>query len=91
MVAQVAALEPDTAAKIAQPTTFTCSSRPGNACIHGARPLNIDAGCALVDEGASAITTSYRFLVLFQRELQAALPVPVWTSGRVSDGRNSTV
>ena len=41
MVAQVAALEPDTAAKIAQPATLTCSSRPGSACIHGARPRNM--------------------------------------------------
>jgi hypothetical protein len=40
----------------------------------------IDAGLALVDEGAGAITTSCGFLALFQRELQAALPVPVWTS-----------
>jgi hypothetical protein len=40
----------------------------------------IDAGRALVDEGATAIATSCGFLVLFQRELQAALPVPVWTS-----------
>ena len=40
----------------------------------------IDAGRVLVDEGATAITTSCGFLVLFQRELQAALPVPVWTS-----------
>jgi hypothetical protein len=43
------------------------------------RPF-VDAGLALVAEGASAITTSCGFLVLFQRELQAALPVPVWTS-----------
>jgi len=40
----------------------------------------IDAGRALVDDGATAITTSCGFLVLFQRELQAELPVPVWTS-----------
>ncbi|MEO8060091.1 MAG: aspartate/glutamate racemase family protein [Burkholderiales bacterium] len=40
----------------------------------------IDAGRALVAEGASAITTSCGFLVLFQHELQAALPVPVWSS-----------
>ena len=40
----------------------------------------IEAGRALVTEGASAITTSCGFLVLFQSELQAALPVPVWTS-----------
>jgi len=40
----------------------------------------IDAGHALVADGASAITTSCGFLVLFQSALQAALPVPVWTS-----------
>ena len=40
----------------------------------------IAAGHTLVAAGASAITTSCGFLVLFQRELQAALPVPVWTS-----------
>jgi hypothetical protein len=40
----------------------------------------IDAGLALVANGASALTTSCGFLVLFQSELQAALPVPVWTS-----------
>jgi hypothetical protein len=40
----------------------------------------IDAGRELVAEGASAITTSCGFLVLFQQALQAALPVPVWTS-----------
>ena len=43
------------------------------------RPF-IAAGHALVAEGATAISTSCGFLVLFQRELQAALPVPVWTS-----------
>ena len=40
----------------------------------------IAAGRTLVDDGATAITTSCGFLVLFQGELQAALPVPVWTS-----------
>ena len=40
----------------------------------------IAAGHALVREGATAITTSCGFLVLFQQALQAALPVPVWTS-----------
>ena len=61
--------------------------------VHGASPQRvvrerdaallqafIGAGRALVAEGASAITTSCGFLVLFQHELQAALPVPVWTS-----------
>ncbi|MEQ1682123.1 MAG: aspartate/glutamate racemase family protein [Burkholderiaceae bacterium] len=53
----------------------------------------IEAGLALVAEGASAITTSCGFLVLFQRELQAALPVPVWTSSLLllSDLRHAGV
>jgi hypothetical protein len=40
----------------------------------------IDAAWQLVDQGARALTTSCGFLVRYQRELQAALPVPVWTS-----------
>jgi len=40
----------------------------------------IDSARQLVDEGARAITTSCGFLVLFQAAMQAALPVPVWTS-----------
>jgi hypothetical protein len=40
----------------------------------------IDAGRALVDEGCCAISTSCGFLARWQRELQAALPVPVWAS-----------
>jgi len=43
-------------------------------------PAFVDAGRALVAQGASAIATSCGFLVQFQRELQAALPAPVWTS-----------
>ena len=35
---------------------------------------------ALVGEGAGAIATGCGFLALHQRELQAALPVPVWSS-----------
>lgn len=49
-------------------------------CDHALLQPFIDAGLALVAEGASAVTTSCGFLVLFQRELQAALPVPVWAS-----------
>lgn len=40
----------------------------------------IDAAKVLIDEGADAIATSCGFLALWQHELQAALPVPVWTS-----------
>jgi len=40
----------------------------------------VRAGHELVQEGAMALTTSCGFLARWQRELQAALPVPVWTS-----------
>lgn len=40
----------------------------------------VEAGRRLVAEGAAALTTSCGFLVRFQAALQAALPVPVWTS-----------
>ncbi len=40
----------------------------------------IAAGRALVAEGARALSTSCGFLARWQLELQAALPVPVWTS-----------
>jgi hypothetical protein len=38
----VAADEPEIAAKIVQPMTFTCSRRPGSNAAHGASPLNKD-------------------------------------------------
>jgi Asp/Glu/hydantoin racemase len=40
----------------------------------------VAAALALVAEGCDAIATSCGFLARWQRELQAALPVPVWTS-----------
>jgi len=40
----------------------------------------IDAARELVEAGCGAISTSCGFLALFQRELQAALPVPVASS-----------
>ena len=43
MVAQVAADEPDTAAKMVQPMTLVCSSRPGSRSSQGARPLNMSS------------------------------------------------
>lgn len=61
--------------------------------VHGASPQRVvregdpallqpfvDAARTLVAQGAAAITTSCGFLVRWQAELQAALPVPVWTS-----------
>ena len=41
IVAQVAADEPEMAAKMVQPTTLVCSSRPGSLSIQGARPRNM--------------------------------------------------
>ena len=43
-------------------------------------PPFVAAARALVDEGVGAIATSCGFLARWQRELQSALPVPVWTS-----------
>ena len=40
----------------------------------------VDAACALVADGAAALTTSCGFLVRWQAQLQACVPVPVWTS-----------
>ena len=40
----------------------------------------VQAGLDLVREGATALATSCGFLARWQRELQAALPVPVWSS-----------
>jgi len=40
----------------------------------------IEAGEQLIDEGADILTTSCGFLAMFQKELQADLPVPVFTS-----------
>ena len=43
MVAQVAADEPETAAKIVQPMMLVCSSLPGTRSSHGARPRNMSS------------------------------------------------
>jgi hypothetical protein len=40
----------------------------------------IDAARALERDGVSALTTSCGFLALFQREMAAAVAVPMWTS-----------
>lgn len=76
---------------IGNPTTFAHPVR--YAVVRGASPQRVvrerdpallqpfvDAGRDLVAQGVDAIATSCGFLVLFQRELQAELPVPVWTS-----------
>jgi Asp/Glu/hydantoin racemase len=40
----------------------------------------VDAARALEREGVAALTTSCGFLALFQREMAAAVAVPMWTS-----------
>ena len=42
-VAVVAAEEPEIAANMVQPSTFTCSSRPGRRVVHGASPVKSEA------------------------------------------------
>ena len=60
----------------------------------------IDAARALEEDGATAITTSCGFLALFQRELAAAVCVPMWTSSllliagieaRLGEGRRAGI
>ena len=52
----------------------------------GLLPTFIDAGRELVARGAAGITTNCGFLALFQRELAAALAVPVATSSLMQAG-----
>ncbi len=76
---------------VGHPASFTMPVR--HRVVDGASPLRVvrgtdtallapfaEAARALVAAGAAAITTSCGFLVRFQQALQAALPVPVWTS-----------
>lgn len=55
-----------------------------NRVVHAADPALlapfIDAARSLADAGCDAIATGCGFLARWQRELQAAVPVPVWTS-----------
>lgn len=48
----------------------------------------IEGAKELIAQGVKAITTSCGFLVIFQREMADALPVPVFTYVRVVDGPN---
>jgi Asp/Glu/hydantoin racemase len=76
---------------IGNPQTFAFAVR--YRTVHGASPRRvvverdrallapfIDAARELEREGVAAVTTSCGFLALFQREMAAALAVPVWTS-----------
>lgn len=58
-------------------------ANPKNVVFGGAEGLLepfIESALQLVAEGARAITTSCGFLAIYQKELAAALPVPVFTS-----------
>lgn len=60
-----------------------CGASPRRVVVERDRALLapfIDAARALESEGVAAVTTSCGFLALFQREMAAALAVPVWTS-----------
>src|SRR5204863_7229406 len=57
MVAQVAAEEPDTVPKMAQPRILTCIRRPGSQPSQGARPSNISSE-SLVRNRISPIQTN---------------------------------
>src|SRR3954464_1647761 len=67
MVAQVAAEEPETAAKIVQPITLVCSRRPGSRPTHGARPRNM-LSLSLVRNRISPIQTNSGRAVRVQLE-----------------------
>jgi hypothetical protein len=51
----------------------------------------IDAATELVDDGCAAIATSCGFLARWQRELQAALPVPLWSSALLQLGEQQAL
>lgn len=51
----------------------------------------IGAAQTLVAGGCDAIATSCGFLALWQRELQAALPVPVWSSALLQLGEQQAL
>ncbi|HEY3634699.1 MAG TPA: aspartate/glutamate racemase family protein [Caldimonas sp.] len=76
---------------IGNPATFAFPVRyrtvrgasPRRVVVEGDRALLapfVDAARALAADGVAAIATSCGFLALFQRELAAAVAVPVWTS-----------
>jgi Asp/Glu/hydantoin racemase len=76
---------------VGHPDTFGFAVRP--CMVHGATPELVvrgsdpallqpfvEAALDLVEQGCQAIGTSCGFLARWQLELQAALPVPVWSS-----------
>src|SRR5216684_3272801 len=82
MVAQVAAEEPETVPKIAQPRILTCIRRPGSQPSQGARPSNISSE-SLVRNRISPIQTNIGSAASVQ---EAAEPQNDWkrfTSGGV--------
>src|SRR2546430_965813 len=83
IVAQVAAEEPEIAAKIVQPTTLVWSSRPGMRDIHGARPRNMSSD-SLERNRISPIQMNSGSAVKVQLELDSQTLLP----SRLTIGRS---
>src|SRR2546430_3710117 len=82
IVAQVAAEDPDTVPKMAQPRMFTCISRPGSQPSHGARPSNISSE-SLVRNRISPIHTNNGSAASVHDELDPQNDWNRFTSGGV--------
>src|SRR3954469_14445652 len=82
MVAQVAADEPDTVPKMAQPRMFTCMRRPGSQPSQGARPSNISSE-SLVRNRISPIHTNIGNAASVQEALEPQKDWKRFTSGGV--------
>ena len=80
IVAQVAAEDPETVPKIAQPRMFTCIRRPGSQVSHGARPSNI----------SSESFVRYRISPI-QMNSGSAVSVQLLTEPQMVDGMTSSI
>src|SRR6267142_556196 len=82
MVAQVAAEDPDTVPKIAQPRMFTCINRPGSQPSHGESPSNISSE-SLVRYRISPIQTNIGSAARVHEALEPQNDWKRFTSGGV--------
>src|SRR5882672_7512499 len=82
MVAQVAAEDPDTVPKIAQPRMFTCINRPGSQPSHGESPSNISSE-SLVRYRISPIQTNIGSAASVHEALEPQKDWNRFTSGGV--------
>src|SRR5438552_14415921 len=82
MVAQVAAEDPDTVPKMAQPRMFTCINRPGSQPSHGESPSNISSE-SLVRYRISPIQTNIGSAASVHEALEPQNDWKRFTSGGV--------